>query len=86
MEVLQIIPLHMQKSLLRPQKNNPSIKALLNSQIGYKDESNWLTDAMVNAHTTTKITTTNKSQLNSAIVYNDQIEIFFIGTKNIVKI
>jgi hypothetical protein len=35
-----------------------------------------LVDANINAHTTTKITTTSKSLLNSAIVYTDQINAF----------
>jgi hypothetical protein len=35
-----------------------------------------IVDSNIDAHTTTKITTTNKSLLNSAIVYNDQTNSF----------
>lgn len=41
--------------------------------------ANSITDNMVAAHTSTKITITNKSQLNSNIVYNDQANTFTTG-------
>lgn len=47
-------------------------KAKLHSQIGYKDETSWVTDAMVATHTSTKVTITAKGQLNSNIVYEDE--------------
>jgi len=39
-------------------------------------EANQIGDAEISTHTTTKISTTSKSLLNSAIVYNDQANIF----------
>jgi len=38
--------------------------------------TNGITDAMVSAHTSTKVTITNKVQLNTAIAYNDQSNTF----------
>jgi len=38
-------------------------------------------NVQIGAHTSTKITITNKSQLNSAIVYNDQDNTFLTNTK-----
>jgi len=35
-----------------------------------------IVDVNIDAHTTTKITTTAKGQLNSAIVYNDQVNVY----------
>ena len=47
-------------------------KTHLNPNVTYKDENEWLTDAMVFPHTTTKITTTAKGLLNNQIAYKDE--------------
>lgn len=47
--------------------------------------NNKITDAKVSAHTTTKITTTNKALLNSAIAYNDQLNTFSAGKKQTMQ-
>ena len=47
-------------------------KAQLNANTGYKDENEWVTDAMVSPHSTTKISTTSKTLLNNQIAYKDE--------------
>ena len=47
-------------------------KTHLNPNTTYKDENEWLTDAMVAPHTTTKIVTSSKSLLNTQIAYKDE--------------
>ena len=47
-------------------------KTHLNLNVTYKDENDWLSDAMVSPHTTTKINTSSKSLLNAQIAYKDE--------------
>lgn len=53
-----------------------SDKTKLHAQIGYKDETNWVTDAIVSTHISTKISITAKGQLNSSIAYEDEANTF----------
>ena len=47
-------------------------KTHLNLNAGYKDENDWVSNAMIAPHTTTKIVTTDKSLLNNQIAYKDE--------------